>query len=151
MKPYQSLLAQIAEMGATYGVALQPAGTLPKIGAFRNEASARLSCSIPEDYCEFLAIADGLDWNGLVIYASERTRIVGCSDRFIEGFIQANLDYRESGVLDQYLLFAEDGTVFYALNLSEQSYRVILMVGLTVLDTFSTFDELITTALQEHL
>jgi len=95
-------------------------------------------------------LADGLDWNGLVIYASKRSQLVG-SARTIEGFIEGNIDYRDFDNCSDYLIFGDDGTVLFALQTKTQKYQVVTIVGLTVLESFDSFDDLLSNAFNGHL
>jgi hypothetical protein len=117
----------------------------------RLRAAQELGHDIPQQYADFLAITDGLDWNGLVVYASERTPIVGYSDRFIEGFVEGNLNYRDFEPMNGFLVFADDGVALYAYCISARQFQVILSVGLSVLKSFPTFDELLASAFQDHV
>lgn len=147
---YDELLAKVAERKHGYEEALQPPCGAAAISSLRRDVISNLECTLPDEYCRFLAFTNGLDWNGLVVYGSERAPIVGYKDRFIEGFVQANLDLRESGLLNDRLVFAEDGVALYTLLLSSMTYEAITNVGHTRLESFVTFDELLFNALSSH-
>lgn len=117
----------------------------------RSRAKHELGHEIPDEYAALLATCNGLDWNGLVVYASERTRIVGYSDRFVEGFVEANRDHREFEPMKDFLVFADDGTVVYTYCISRNKFQEVTSVGLSVLEEFDTFDDLLRNALESHL
>ena len=150
MKEYESLLRQIEGRKKAYGEALQPPCPTTAIRKLKAESRKQLSHPIPDEYAEFLAVTNGLDWNGLVLYASDRTPIVGYSDRFIEGFIEGNLGYRDFEPMKDYLVFAEDGTALYVYHTGKDAYHIILTVGLSIMESFSSFESLVAKALDEH-
>jgi hypothetical protein len=148
---YQALLETVRDRMKSYGEGSQPPCSPSELEKLRNRAVHELGHAVPDVYAAFLALANGLDWNGLVVYASERTPIVGHTDRFIEGYVEANLDYRGFDPLSNYLIFADDGVVFYTYHISLARYEVILRVGLSVLESFGSFDELLVSAFKGHL
>jgi hypothetical protein len=148
---YVSLLRQIEAKMHSYGMALQPPCPSDAIRKLNAASLKQLSHRIPDGYANLLALMNGLDWNGLVIYASHRTSIVGHSDRLIEGFIDGNLAYRDFEPMKEYLVFGDDGTSLYVYHTSEALYQIILSVGLSVMESFESFESMIATALEEHL
>jgi len=134
-----------------YGRSLQPPSSDNKLNALRVRSRQELGCDISNDYCDLLATVNGLDWNGLVIYANERVPIPGYSDRFIEGFVEGNLDFRDFEPWKDYLIYADDGVVLFTYHISQQRYEVVLRVGMSLLESFDTFNDLLTNALSGHM
>ena len=66
-------------------------------------------------------------------------------------FVEANLDFRDDESFTDYLVFADDGDTLFTYNINEGNFESILRVGLELLDSFDTFDELISNALSDHL
>jgi hypothetical protein len=116
----------------------------------RLRSQKALSFDIPDEYCDFLKITNGLDWNGLVVYASKRSLIAGYTDRFIEGFVEGNLLAYDCEPNRKWVVFAEDGTVLFAFHRERLRFEVVTAVGLSVLETFDTFEELLANAFQSH-
>lgn len=148
---YHDLLKKIADEMKQLGRAMQPICAFSELETLRKKSLQKLGMAVPEPYTAFLALTDGLDWNGLVVYASKRTAIVGFPDRYIEGYIEGNQDYRDFPPLKDYLIFAEDGVVLFTYRISASEYQVVTVVGLTLLESFRSFDELLANALQGHL
>lgn len=148
---YQGLIKQIANEMQRFGLTQQPACSLNDIEILKRNALNELGHTIPDAYIAFLSVLDGLDWNGLVVYASKRSPIVGFTDRFIEGFVEGNLTYQDFEPLKDYLIFADDGDALFTYQISTSKYQVVTSVGLTLLESFNTFDELLYNALQSHL
>lgn len=148
---YQATLKRILERMRKGGRWVPPPCPPLSLARLKSQSIERLGCPIPEAYAEFLAGQDGLDWNGLVVYASERTTDAGGRGLFLEGLIEGNLDYRDFEPMRDYLVFAEDGTVCFTYCVSAAEYRVITTVGLTVLEAYCTFEELLADALEGHV
>lgn len=148
---YSHLLQAIAERMNKYGDRLQTPCTEAELKDLRQRVKSKLRCNLPDGYEAFLLKANGLDWNGLVVYASSRLPIYGYSDRFIEGLVEANLDWRDVDDLKSHLVLADDGTALYTLNLKANAYDVVTQVGLTRLMRFESFDKLLAEALNSHL
>jgi hypothetical protein len=145
---YQVLLNAVEGRMTSIGMSLQLPATNDELKDLRFKVQRELESSLPEEYCEFLARTNGLDWNGLVVYATQRSPIVGRTDVVIEGFVEGNLNYRGFEQMKEYLIFADDGTVLYVYNVVVRKYQVILRVGLSVLGTFDSFSELLFDALK---
>ncbi len=148
---YDAMLTTIAERVQFYGESLPPPCSAERLKILQRRAKQELGCDIPDQYCRFLTKANGLDWNGLVVYASERMPIEGYSDRFIEGFVEGNLDYRDHEPMRDYMVFADDGVALFTCRISNWKYEVITRVGLSLLESFNSFDELLASALSGHM
>jgi hypothetical protein len=110
-----------------------------------------LGAALPREYLELLEVVNGLDYDGLVIFASKRGPYVDDPATDLEGIIEANSDYRDNPDMSDYLLFGEDGTVFYAQDLRSGRFVVCLTVGLTELESYPTCSELFVSAFKSHL
>ncbi len=100
-----------------------------------------LGASPPDGYCDFLRKADGLDFNGMMIYASSQ---LPDTEPDLPGFIEINLE-RFRGDLtgfERTLVFGEDSQQFYALDLDSGVYRVETWPG-TLIKEFQTIQELL--------
>lgn len=148
---YDELLQNIRAQATSYGEVLQPPCSAGSIELLRTRVQKELGVELPEEYVQFLKKVNGLDWNGLVVYASERSQIVGYRDRFIEGVVEGNLSYRALDSMNDFLVFGEDGVALYVLELCDRSYQIITTAGLTVLETFPAFEDLLTNAMEAHL
>lgn len=149
---YLNLLNQIAsEMSQQ---ALQAPASASDVEKLRRLSKDDLGCDIPADYVRFLAVTNGVAWNGLTIYATETMPLVGLPNHCVQGFVEANREYRvmrQGDPMHEYLLFGEDSVAFFSLHIPEHSYKVFTIVGMTILETYKTFDSLIVDALKGHL
>jgi len=135
----------------SYAEQLQPPCSDAELHALRHRARLELGHDAPDEYVRFLKRANGIDWNGLVIYASERAPIVGHADRSIDGFVDANLDFRDHSAFADYLVFADDGVALFVYHVTRSVYQAITRVGLVDLESFRSFDDLIANALSGHI
>lgn len=149
---YQDLLKQIAAKMSRQ--ALQPPSSASDIEKLRRRSQGELGCDIPDEYSRLLAVTNGLVWNGLMIYATETTPLVGIPNLSVQGFVEANREYRvirRGDPMHEYILFGEDSVAFFSFHIPANSYTVFTIVGMTILETYKTFDELIVDALKGHL
>ena len=149
---YRTLLEHIREQKARYGESMQPPCRLDEREKLRFDAKNKLAVDLPEEYLAFLSIMNGLVWNGLCVFASERNLIVGSNDVWIAGFTERNTEERAfDDRLSGYAVFAEDGEVSFAFNIAESRYEVVSRVARYVDETFDSFDALLERALLNHL
>lgn len=147
---WQSLLSAIQDEMRTYGLSTQPACDDKAIESLSKNVVEQFKVELPASYKAFLRHVNGLDWNGLVLYASARSQLAGFADRSIEGIIEANTLHRDDVGLKDYLALGEDGTVLYAYHIPSRAYRVLTSVGHSVLETHTDCDSLIAAALTAH-
>jgi hypothetical protein len=65
----------------------QPPAADERIRDLRQRSRAELGADIPEEYAELLRLANGFDWNGMVVYAAETTPIPSERDRQSDSLI----------------------------------------------------------------
>lgn len=149
---YEALLQQIeSEMSRQE---LQPPCSCDDLELLKKRAMEELGVAIPAGYDRFLATTNGLAWNGLFLYASETTPMVGFPDQNVPGFIEANREFRTlraSDPMNEYLVFGEDSVALFTYHIKKGVYEVITSVGMTVLESFGNCDELLVDALQGHV
>lgn len=148
---YQELLDSIAEEKKTYDLELQPPATSEQIEELEIKANEQLGAKLPEAYKHFLSRTNGLNYNGLFIYATEKVQVSGVPDAFINGFIEENLSHREIDGFNDLLVFADGNLDIYIYQNSTAEYQSRDRSSLDVMQTFSSFEELITEALNSHL
>lgn len=149
---YQALLASIAEMKSEHGKSLQPPCSSEKLDSLRARFRRAFQYGLSEDYARFLATTNGLCWNGLYVFASDRSLIVGTADLWIDGVVERNREERSNdNQMNDYIAFAEDGEVSFTFNIRAGCYEVVSRVARYVDDRFSSFDELLEKALRSHV
>ena len=148
---YDELLDEVVAARRKRGGAMQPPATPAALRLLREKARAQLFSDVPQEYADFLGKVNGLNHNGLVIYATETTPIVGYNDRFIDGFVEANLDWREDEAHEDLLFFADGNISVYVYNLIDGAYQMLDRSSNDLCASFESFDAMIAEALKEHL
>ena len=139
---YDAILDQIRHEKESLGMTWQPPATPEERENLAKNTKNELGCEVPSDFFEFLTKTNGLGWNGLIVFATHRSQVVGHSDRTIEGIVEGNLLHRDFEPMEQYLIFGDDGTALYTLNLMNGKYEVVLRIGLSVVETYDSLPEL---------
>jgi len=153
---YQRYLDEIVawhkRRGRVGGV--QPPCSTDAVERLRFESRVELFCDVAAEYIDFLRISNGVAWNGLHIYASETGPLAGYEDRidrYIDGFVDANLEWREYEPHKDYLYFADSSISLYAYNLVEARYEIQDQCSMDVVEVLPSFDHLIASALRVHI
>jgi hypothetical protein len=148
---YQHFLDQISAKRKEYASSLQPACSAQDLADLQTRARKELNVEIPRSYTQFLRQLDGLNWNGLFIYASKTVPIVGYKDRFIDGFIDANLDFRGGGWENELILFGDSNLDLYVYDPSKKKYSARDRVSLDEAESYASFEQMLTEAFRKHL
>lgn len=139
----QSLLTAVQAEQVQFKRRQQPPLSEVSREAFRSRVAYTLSYELPQAYLNILALTDGLDWNGAVLYASE-TRLRTNDELDIQGMLEANIQLRLAYTPDKgFIYFAESGMDAYRHNLVANKFEISdRIVGDSVFETFNTADEL---------
>jgi len=148
---YQEILDDVAARMSKYGERLQPGVTPEQLASLEKRSESELGARLIDGYAPFLKRTNGLDWNGVAIYASERTQIVGYSDRIIDGFMEANLAFRDVDEFARLLVFGESGDELYAYDTHLLQFQIVDRVPLDVLETYSSFERLLYEVIKKKL
>jgi hypothetical protein len=148
---YEELLKRVGEEERRFGSDLQPAASDAQIKSLIDRAGKELNAAPSSEYLDFLRQTNGLDWNGVVIFASETVPIVGHADRTIAGLVEMNLGYRDDARFADLLVLGSNGMDLYTYRISSQKYEVIDEVPHELIETLPTFDDLITKILSRSL
>jgi hypothetical protein len=148
---YEQLLTQVGAEQAKYGERAQPPCTEERLDGLRRRARQELGAEVPEEYAAFLRAQDGLNHNGLFIYASETSPVAGAPDAAIEGLVEANLGWRDDEHFNNYLVFGEGNMDLYVRHLPTGDYQVIDRTPGNLIETHPSFNQLLAAALKAHL
>ncbi len=150
----RSLLDEIQNDLEVVGDHMEPPTTIQRQQSLQGECARLLAYSLPAEYLELLALHDGVDCNGIQLYASEvqtQTTVSGRIKYLKRGLVEANLIWREFEPNKDYVVFAESGSDLYQHNLQTNQFEVADRVGRTVFNTFATAEELFETVLNHML
>jgi hypothetical protein len=151
-KMFQDFVLRIAaQIRADYNADLQPPATEKTLRTLSQKVEAEFFAQLPADYLEFLRLTDGLNWNGLFIYSCDKTPVVGEAGEFMHPFVETNLIWRDYAPHKDYLFYADSDISLYVYNLVKERYEILDRPSETLINTFGSFDELITEALKLSL
>lgn len=148
---YEQLLDQVAEEQRRFGSELQPPVTEAQLQLVVENGSKRLSAKLPNEYLHFLLVTNGLDWNGVVIYGAGTNPITAHPDRSIPDVVEMNQNYRDDQRFNDLLVLGSNGMDIYTYRISADRYEIYDEVPHELLETFPTFDELMSKALSRSL
>jgi len=148
---YRELLTRVADEQRGFGSSLQPPATEQQLQELVKAARNDVHAEVPADHVNFLRQSNGLDWNGVVIYATETVPIVGHPERSIPGIVEMNLNFRDDPRFNDLLVLGSNGMDLYTYRIATGLYEVYDEIPHELLDTISTYDQLITRALTRSL
>lgn len=147
----EMLLAAVQTQQLRFHRQPQPPLLLDAQQAFAGRVAATLTYELPQVYSALLAVADGIDWNGVVLYASE-TRLGTTGEPESQGLLNTNMHLRLTYTPDKdFVYFAESGMDAYRHNLLTNKFEVADRVATSVFETFGTADELFNRLLTDML
>ena len=152
-EPLVAYLRQIETVDAQFGGKLQPAASEEDLEALTKQVQERFRYELPAGYLQFLAIADGVDFNGYTLYASKTQPLQGEEKILLQGFAEINEFWQEyAGNEDHHLLmFGETGDDLYLFDQRAQQFHVTDKVSGDVYQAFDTFEELAEQLFKEAL
>ena len=148
---YQELLARVAEEQRRFGSEPQAPATNEEIQRAVENGSKELGTELPGAYLQFLSQTNGLDWNGVVIYGATRNPIAKHPDRSIADIIEMNLNYRDDPRFEDLLVLGSNGMDIYTYRISSDRYEIYDEVPHELIESFPTFDEIMSKALSRSL
>jgi hypothetical protein len=145
------LVERLAEEHSRFGSAVQPPCSDEQIQLLIQRARTELGAVLPIEYLGFLGLTNGLDWNGVVVYAAETVPLVGHSDRSISGVVEANLGFRDDVRFQDLLVLGSNGMDLYTVRLSTGVCAIYDEIPHELLEQLDTCDELLARALTRSL
>lgn len=106
---------------------------------------------LPDSYLEFLKIVNGIDFNGLVIYGVDKSLLDKDVDEEINGFIETNEIWYENEWQKRYVFFGDSDVALYCYDTEEGVYVEFDKPSGTLMQTFNSFDSMLTNALETAL
>lgn len=94
-----------------------------------------------EEYTQFVKMANGLDFNGLVVYSVKEDDS--------NNIYKANEVWHENKNLVKYLMFSDSDIAWYCFDLDEKTFCELDKPSGTLMNTFDSFSEMITYALEQ--
>lgn len=105
---------------------------------------------LPDVYLEFLRMMNGLNWNGLFIYATKGMPLED-TDVKLSGLVEANEIWRDFEDHSQFLFFAEDSISRYCQDLISGDFKELDNSSDTVIQVYDSFESMFTDALKSSI
>ena len=134
----REILARIHDVQRTYGEEIPPTASDDEMAALTAFVRQYAGVAPPAGYVAFLRIANGLDFNGTTIYATQQRRRANGTWQL--GFPEANLSYDDG---PSRLLLGETGDEFFAVDVGTGRGVVLDKVSLHVFEQFDDADGLL--------
>jgi hypothetical protein len=117
---------------------------------------------LPVEYKELLKRTDGLNWNGLFIYASRTSKLRASPNCMITGIVEDNSFGRDlhdrlgfpddySDPLKDYFVFGDDDLEMYAYHIPTKKFQVFTKPGMIMLERYRSCGSLFSAALKRCL
>jgi hypothetical protein len=144
----KSLLERIHNEQVEWSEPIQPPIGAAALQGLSEQSRSEFGFDLPADYQALLQIADGVDYNGSMIYASQ-DRAYDEDGGYLYGFLEANRRFRDTGLERHLVLIGESGDDYYAFDVRDQRYGIFDKVSLTPFDRFDSCGALIRFVLEE--
>ena len=106
---FEEILADIAEAQAMAGEAMQHPASSDDLAALRAQLHRMFGARLPDAMAEVLGIANGVDFDGLVLYGAGRSPEAPGPGCFWQGIAAANALWRAGGGHHDRLILGETG------------------------------------------
>ncbi len=113
----QAVIDQVSADQVRYGEAQQGAATPEQVEQVRAEVTARFGAALPPDFARFLALSNGLDYNGVVLYGATQSETAPGANGFWQGLVAANAAWRKGPGHEQYLVLGETDMDLFTVGL----------------------------------
>jgi len=152
MPQWKDLLIEIEKIEKKYGSSLRNPASDTEIIKMNHNIQQKLgNIILPKSYIELLKIINGLDFNGLVIYGVDEVLLDKEVDENIHGFIETNEHWDETDWQKQYIFFGDSDTAWYCYDLKESVYVELDKPSGTLIQSFESFDSMLSDAFETIL
>ncbi|MBM7645660.1 hypothetical protein JOD45_001878 [Scopulibacillus daqui] len=152
MSKWKDLLKEIEKIEEEFESSLRhPASDSEIIKMNQNIQQKFGTIVLPDSYTEFLKIVNGLDFNGLVIYGVDKSLLDKDVDEEINGFIETNEIWYENEWQKRYVFFGDSDVALYCYDTEKGVYVELDKPSGTLMQTFDSFDSMLTDALETVL
>lgn len=152
MAQWKELLIEIKKIEEKYGSSLRNPVTDVEISKLQLDIQEKLGkLELPKSYVDFLKTANGLDFNGLVIYGVDVNLLDDHEGEELQGFVETNKIWHENDWQKQYIFFGDSDTAWYCLDLKKEIYHELDKPSGTLIQSYDSFDSMFNEAIQTAL
>lgn len=125
-----------------------------RIEELAQEIYQRFEVDLPEDYREFLAVANGFEFDGSLIFANDageaESPAPNDDDEYrIPGVVAINLHYDGHDVLEEYLVMGRSDLDIYVYDPGSEEYLALEEGSYDEVESFESFGDLFAFAFEE--
>ncbi len=137
------ILQPLKAQAEKWGEIIEPPASAEEIDQFKKRAKENLKLELPAEYLEFLQAANGLEFNGLIIYGTRNSTISGDASPldFFEMNDLARESYRKE--LFEFVVIGEDSTGILTFSDSAKLFQYRDRIGIDRVTDFPSFEELL--------
>jgi hypothetical protein len=147
---WKKALMEVDKQRRENGLAMQPPASENDVKSVIKGAEEILGVKLPDEYLKFLRLVNGLNWNGVFIYSSKTSQIVG-SKHSLQGIVEANEIWRDYEGHKKYLFFGDSDMSLYGKDLITGEYKELDRSSNSVIQTYKGFDDMLTDVLKSSL
>lgn len=152
MSRWKKLLEEVKKIEEKYGDSLRRQSSQSEITKLQDKIKEKYgNILLPETYVEFLKMANGIDFNGLVVYGIDEHLQDKDKVENVQGFMETNEIWHENDWHRQFIFFGDSDTAWYCYNLNENVYMELDKPSGTLINTYDSFDNMLTDALETSL
>lgn len=152
MAQWKELLTEIIKNEEKYESSLRNPVTDLEILNLQQLVQEKLgNIQFPESYIDFLKTVNGIDFNGLVIYAVDEELLSEQNGEHIQGFVETNEIWHENESQKQYIFFGDSDIAWYCFDLKQEIFLELDKPSGTIIQSFDCFDSMLSEALQTTL
>lgn len=129
---------------------LRPPAAESDLTDLRRAAVTELGVDLPEPYLDLLRLADGVQFDGVIVYASHRAP-GDDAHTAPPDLVGSNLSLREADAFSDYVVFGGADDLLLVLHRPTGEYQALDPFGLDADEVFDSFDALILWAYGKRL
>ncbi|MET0350863.1 MAG: YrhA family protein [Rhizobacter sp.] len=147
---YEDLVSRIHQEQRDAGEAVFAGASEARLDTLAQQVRSTFGAELPADYLDFLRQADGLDFNGFVVYDSHSSPEAR-TGHFWQGFIAANEAWRADALNRQCLVFGDTDTDLLLQHLPSGEFRRVDRVGRDLQEVFPSLRSMFEQVLAERV
>lgn len=147
----ESLVAEVAAEQQDAGETVQKGASEEEIAEAAGQVRGELGAQLPADYLAFLAQANGMDFNGLVLYGAGQSPDKPGKGGFWQGLVATNQEWRSTGDHEGYLILGDTDMDLLTASIDGQEAALRDRVSGDVLERFGDVRSMLEKVLRDRL
>jgi len=144
-----ALIEKLKAVAAGWGEVLEPPATPSEIKVFVEKVRSLYSVELPIEYLQFLKIANGLEFNGLIIYGTKNSELdPGGSPLDLIEMNEVMRDSLRANILDV-IVAGEDSTGVIVFDNTAKKFQYRDRVGIDRIESYSSFEEMLNVEIEK--